>query len=821
MSVNNKKSTVSLTGEKDLCLSCEVCSAVCPEAAISMEYKQGQFLPIINEDKCTRCGLCLSLCPGYRLDTKDYNETNYNYIKSYTAYTKDTSIREKSTSGGLISTLVAKLLATREYDSAFLLDYNIFNGDIARLKEVSRAEDVVKFAGSKYIPVSVKNVIGALLKKENRKYIVVATPCNIKALKDVIDHYGLSDSNMLFLGLFCEKTLNYNIYRYFEDTYKKKGERLIEFKFKTKEQGGWPGHVKLIFDSGRELIVDRKVRMFAKQYFQLRRCLFCTDKLNRKADISFGDCYIKGKEDVEGRSSVIVRTEKGAHILNQYRDLFSLKEVNIRAIAVSQHISAKEINRKYALVASGEPQNDNLEKKMQKAESDISLGQKYKLGKIRHKIWTMHLSHKIYAAYRALKKHLAYLFIFVEAVWIKILPVKKQKSKKAENIVIVGGHLSNKGAQAMTFTVVDEVKKRFPDKKVHLLSSDIFVRPDKELSQYAFKFWPWETGIATRLLSKIARFFKKPGKYSQYEDKIKDLLKNTYCIIDVSGYALSSQWNFDHNIAYILNIIIAKKYSVPYFIFPQSIGPFNYSFFEKIYLFTLFKMYLNYPDKVFLREEEYLLQVKRFAKDKLKISYDIVLAKDGYDLSNIYREAPELKEIKIDGNAVGIIPNERVFERSNPDTFYDLYRALVKDILKAGKRVYIVRHSYEDLYICSRIKESFKDDDNVALIPDELSCIELECIIRQFDFVIASRYHSLVHAYRNSVPALALGWAVKYKELLNRFNQSMFFFDIRDGIDKEKIRKEQYIILNNKNHQKNLIKEKLKEIKRESVFDEI
>ena len=37
-------------------------------------------------------------------------------------------------------------------------------------------------------------------------------------------------------------------------------------------------------------------------------------------------------------------------------------------------------------------------------------------------------------------------------------------------ILITGGNLINKGAQAMTFIAVDEIKRRFPDREVVVIS---------------------------------------------------------------------------------------------------------------------------------------------------------------------------------------------------------------------------------------------------------------------------------------------------------------------------------------------------------------
>lgn len=38
------------------------------------------------------------------------------------------------------------------------------------------------------------------------------------------------------------------------------------------------------------------------------------------------------------------------------------------------------------------------------------------------------------------------------------------------NVIITGGELFNKGAQAMTFIAVDELRRRFPEHQIFLLS---------------------------------------------------------------------------------------------------------------------------------------------------------------------------------------------------------------------------------------------------------------------------------------------------------------------------------------------------------------
>ncbi|OUZ23677.1 hypothetical protein A5867_001362 [Enterococcus sp. 6D12_DIV0197] len=65
---------------------------------------------------------------------------------------------------------------------------------------------------------------------------------------------------------------------------------------------------------------------------------------------------------------------------------------------------------------------------------------------------------------------------------------------------------------------------------------------------------------------------------------------------------------------------------------------------------------------------------------------------------------------------------------------------------------------------------------------------EFEKLIQQFDYAIASRFHSVVHSYKEKVPCLILGWAIKYQELAKLFDQSQYVLDVRNDINLKEIK---------------------------------
>jgi len=265
--------------EKNLCLSCEVCNASCPTNAIEMKFEGGQFLPHIDEEECIECGLCFKSCPAKdfgsfeNLDNQEMtDDIAGDFIGCYSAYCKDLDLWENSTSGGLITLLLIKLLEDDKFDGAFVLSFDTFEGEPARLELAETKGDLKSSSKSKYLPASVYNVIKTLEEEKNPNYVIVGTPCQIRGIKNYIEEKDINDENLLFFGLFCEKTLNFNFIPYLEKEYAKNGERIRKLDYRNKERDGWPGHVKIYFDSGREIIIDREERMKVKKYFQLERC---------------------------------------------------------------------------------------------------------------------------------------------------------------------------------------------------------------------------------------------------------------------------------------------------------------------------------------------------------------------------------------------------------------------------------------------------------------------------------------------------------------------------------------------------------------------
>lgn len=344
--------TIKETVEKNLCISCRICSEVCPPKCISFYNFQGEWLPGINKEACINCSLCYEVCPGHQINWNNTTEftdivKQLGKIKQiFCVQSKDKDILYQSTSGGFVTTTVKKLLADKIYDAAFLLNgYNY--QEQMEMQCFEKKDDLRQTLKSRYLTVSFAGAVRYMQENPDKKVILVGTSCALLGVLNFIELRKLERKKYLLIGLFCDKTMHYGVYKYF-NTYPDIENRLSELYFRDKKNGGWPGHMRLVLKKGEIINLASAERMNIKDYFIPERCLYCMDKLNINADIAAGDNYIPKHSDVKGKSSIIIRTEIGFNIFDAVKDAFIVEKDTAEDIVSSTAILERTCNLKYA-----------------------------------------------------------------------------------------------------------------------------------------------------------------------------------------------------------------------------------------------------------------------------------------------------------------------------------------------------------------------------------------------------------------------------------------------------------------------------------------
>lgn len=423
------------------------------------------------------------------------------------------------------------------------------------------------------------------------------------------------------------------------------------------------------------------------------------------------------------------------------------------------------------------------------------------------------------------------------------------------NFLIVGAQFGNKGAQSMLFITVDELKKRVPGCNVYYAGEDTF---DENL--YAFKEMYYSD-----VSKMIALNPKSPYTlYRKYRRMAKDCIKyivgrrdNLFrynetaeqfseinCVIDISGFNIGSKWETKYQEAYLNNIRLAKKYNIPIVLMPQSFGDFNYSK-EQRYLLSEIKDLFKYPKIIFAREKDgYNALIERFHLTNVSLSTDLVLQNKRVDVNNIYVKIPEMRLPKVEQDsesgefgAVAVIPNRQCFNHGDRESNLKLYKELIAHLIGKSKRVFLFRHSEEDYVICKMIAEQFGtgiesktknggrttySDGKLVLLDNDFSCFEYDAFVKNFDFIICSRFHGCVHAYRKFIPCILLGWAIKYQELAENVGQGRYAFDITvKGFNLDKVISAVDSMIENRDEESKIISQHVNEIQKHNCFDQI
>lgn len=314
------------------CCGCNACGDICGQKAISfIGDDEGFWYPHVDMEKCTDCHLCEQVCPI--LKPAD-NIRRYEEPRVFAAYTKDSDVREDSTSGGIHS-----MLANAMYARAAYIGGAVYNTDhtVSQIVDNSpqRLDDI---RSSKYLQSDASGVYKEVKKllREGKNVFFCGCPCQVQALYKVLgnkEYENLWTCDFICRGVNSPKAF----LKYMDMLERQYGAKANKIKFKAKKWGWHNFSMRVNFENGKEYCKDRYHDLFFIGYLQANlltrpSCYDCHFKgFPQKADITLADFWgiekiDKSMDQDRGTSLVMINSDKGMFLFDSIKNSIIWKE---------------------------------------------------------------------------------------------------------------------------------------------------------------------------------------------------------------------------------------------------------------------------------------------------------------------------------------------------------------------------------------------------------------------------------------------------------------------------------------------------------------
>lgn len=310
----------------------------------------------------------------------------------------------------------------------------------------------------------------------------------------------------------------------------------------------------------------------------------------------------------------------------------------------------------------------------------------------------------------------------------------------------------NKGAELMLHAALQKLKTRYPD-------ATFVMAPTTEKSDHPFRklvqlgFYPkaslWRYGIQW---GKLANFAPRPLRemYGVVLDKEVDV------VIDAAGFAYSDQWGDEPSVELAQSANTWKKNGTRVILLPQALGPFTT---DKIQ--AAMKTVVENVDLVFPRERVSYEHLTALTGEQAKI-------KQAPDFTNLISGVIPA-DFDVEQNRFCIVPNCRMLDKTDQqtrDAYLPFLITCTRYLLEKGAKPFVLVHEGKgDLALAEKLSAA------VGGIPivRESGPLEIKGILGACSGTLGSRFHGLVSALSQGVPALATGWSHKYQMLFEDY----------------------------------------------------
>lgn len=305
------------------CTGCGLCKALqlCELHTDPKGFSQPKYCTDTLEKVCPVSGIHTQ-----KLDLKDIWGKNEAV---YLGWSNDIALRDKASSGGIISEVARFLLVNKKIDGVIHVGADPSTPTKTKIFISQTPEEVTSHCGSRYCISSPLSEIDKLEKE--KKYAFIGKPCDIVALRNYMEFApDYRDRIPYLISFFCMGLPS-------DDAQKKLLDRLncSECKSLHYRGNGWPGYATGIDKNGQTHSITYEEswgKILGRDL--MPSCKFCIDGIGEMADISCGDAWYLTEDNKpdfrehDGRNIIFARTVTGNTLLKemQSKNIITLEE---------------------------------------------------------------------------------------------------------------------------------------------------------------------------------------------------------------------------------------------------------------------------------------------------------------------------------------------------------------------------------------------------------------------------------------------------------------------------------------------------------------
>ena len=294
--------------------------------------------PVVDAARCTSCGLCLRTCPAENQVDAD-SET----IRAAVLQSDDPDELAQSSSGGVFSLLAKRILSDggRVYGAAW-------DGvDHVRHIGISELADIALLQKSKYVQSDASESYPEVLSdlKSGKHVLFSGTPCQVSALRLYL---GKPMDGLTTVSVVCHGVPSSSMFRSYVDWLElREKSDVTALTFRDKSKFGWGHNIKIELSDGR--IIKRPAAFdpfygsYIKGMISRSSCYSCPFRgCESPADLILGDSWRSDSANncahpEKGISAVIVKTERGAKLIDEIGDCAAYSNNDVAANDVLLH----------------------------------------------------------------------------------------------------------------------------------------------------------------------------------------------------------------------------------------------------------------------------------------------------------------------------------------------------------------------------------------------------------------------------------------------------------------------------------------------------